>query len=131
MTELQLKIMERADKTLSFGCLLENEYSDDLLYWYTYLWEWHSQREQMMFNRDNKSYDYDLKMKIIWRPYWFERLIYLALNHSIDNPNEQYIAVDNYICSNTSLLLKPCIDRPEEWQQLVIEFLETLPKSDS
>lgn len=57
-----------ADKTLSFGCLLDHGFSESRLYRYTYLWQWYAWHEQMMFNRDNESYEYYPSLKIIWHP---------------------------------------------------------------
>jgi hypothetical protein len=117
MSELSLKLMERADKTVSFGCYVID----------TNTWEVTRVFEQVT----RLYYHFD----VIWHPYWWERLMYFWRKtlhpNSTDDFNEARENVDNYRLDNTDLLLKPCIDRPEEWQQLAIDFLETLPKSAS
>jgi hypothetical protein len=64
---------------------------------------------------------------IIWHPYWFERLLYLALTYEIEQPSEEILIVNDYLVENKNLIIKPCIDRPEEWMLLVIDFLNSLP----
>lgn len=143
LTDKQLKIMEWSDKTLSFGCIIlqcnrhsritavqdEEDYfflqtemdgnelygSDDdgyLLWWYKNLW----------FETCESLDD------IIWHPMTRGRLCYLY-----DESGENIVSLG--ILAEIRVKLKKekdthktVLERSEEVQDLVIAFLETLPK---
>lgn len=145
MTNPQLKIMEQADKTLSFGCIVKSKN-----YWIVTLTElfdcacdnilsysiWeklpHVEPIYLRYKLYSGNVWLDDVEEAIGRPYWFERLIYLyEINYmKTSNLIAEIGTITNYLSTHPQLYLKPCIDRPEDWQKLVIDFLETLPKSD-
>lgn len=113
--------MERADKTLSFGCIVYEIPWDNILWnqWWYYRYKWWRYDE-------DRSCD-----KIIWHPYWFERIERFTLKFKGTLPYDSWVnrlKVMHYIWNNPDLLLKPCIEFPIEWQKLVLNFLQTLPK---
>lgn len=120
MTELQLKIMERADKTLNKWCeviiMPQDEYGDDIYY--------------TMCKWDERPLDQITN--IIWLPYWFERILYLHWQKLPPNDSQQSINFQNIIDyikqRNQKPLLEKCIDWDEEWQQIILDFLLSLPK---
>lgn len=130
MTDLQLKLMEWADKTLSFGCKIISKAD---------LWLTITEVDNgiVYFMEISKRYTVEeilqsKMIKIIWHPYWWERLNYLYMIQNNKISRESVRLFDKIYMScldkNKELILKPCIDRPEEWQRFVLEFLESLPK---
>lgn len=130
LTPLQLQIQERSDKTLSFWCLLDiktlwdYDVSDvpywvlraisdcDFIYW-----------NEVFDFLDNTSFKYT----IIWHPMNRWRLCYLYKDIKWYNEPWRYMfhyfkQVDNNCCQQTVL------ERPVELQELVLNFLLTLPK---
>lgn len=141
MTELQLKIMDRADKTLSFGCevmflwttsyiwentFVERTYERTLTDKYgIHFYDWYDEYWPLKENTRNFN-------KIIWHPYWFERILYLHWQKLPPSNSQQAINFQKIIYyikeKNQRPLLEKCTDWDEEWQQIVLDFLLSLPK---
>lgn len=140
MTELQLKIMSYADKTLQKWCLVKISrwrlvtIIDDpeieklidntrtLVFWF-YKQHW---------SRSCKDVDITDIIEAIWCPYWFERILYLHWQKLPPNDSQQSInfqkIIDYMKQKNQKPLLEKCIDWDEEWQQIIVNFLQSLPK---
>jgi len=123
--------MERADKTLNFGCMIDHK---DI--WITQIiGSWNRQSEQYVkiawFTWTNHISLKRLK-SIIWNSYWFERILYLHWQKLPPNDSSQSInfqkIIDYIKQKNQKPLLEKCIDRDEEWQQIILDFLLSLPK---
>ena len=135
MTDLQLKIMEYSDKTLSFGCrviIADYAYNDkqwQMYWWYRNATIWNEKLQDNYILQDWFISRF-VVTSIIWHPYWFERLMYLQRSNELNvYAIGSRLRIQKYIDDNQELLTKHCIDRPEEGQKLVLQFLETLPKN--
>lgn len=137
MTDLQLEIMRLwADKTLSFGCIVEisDTYYDAQKYKETNIWN----RVKTLSN-DIIEWDYiviwwtvkNKILQIIWHPITRWRLCYLNNKINIANINidlaidisNKFNAIETKLNNNPSLYNKTILERPEETQLLVREFL--------
>lgn len=122
--------MERADKSITFGCLLQSKciiktvvkVTDDEIWWFIHvvdgIWFY-------AHNKDSEIFWYD----VVWHPYWLDRLTYMYKSKEDKTRRQTFAYQDIYgYCENRpELYLKPCIERPEQWQQLALAFLQTLP----
>lgn len=132
MTELQLKIMQWSDHTLVWWCLINRKWERCV-----YVTPW----QQIAINNDWQIYynmDFlwltsrEQSFIITWHPYWFERILYLHWQKLPPNDSQQAInfqkIIDYIKQKNQRPLLEKCIDWDEEWQQIVLDFLLSLPK---
>ncbi len=150
MTELQLKIQKRADKTLSFWCFVWiREYTDE----YTEAWlnEMGWQGETSLIRVGSYDYETDYQniievyestweiiedyidsIEIIWHPMNYWRLCFLLTNDVELNTREWDIEkrkqLQYYMDINRWTFQQTILEWPVEMQKLVLGFLETLPE---
>lgn len=135
LTEKQLKVQQWADKTLSFGCI--TKYGIYLGKWYEWWWPnsmWYTHKEEW----DTRNIDYPrcsldncshLEEYRIWHPMDYSRVLYLWLISWLkDKLSFEFSKMMDYIEENIIVLNQTVLERPEEFIDLVIAFLETLPK---
>jgi hypothetical protein len=147
LTQKQLRIQSRADKTLSFGCIITLKQESDYRHNHEmiFCWEWdrwdkyflsnwddafnlYPYRFEDLFIEDNEG-EAECLHKIIWHPMTRGRLSYLYLRHrNYDWAKESFDKLKAmFWFSDHNLIQKTILERPEELQDLVIEFLECLP----
>lgn len=141
LTEKQLKIQEFADKTLSFGCIVLRLLHDDeqwnRVYNLCYLLDFEEVRIAGQKNfcmadlvkKEINNETNDDRITIIWHPMNRGRLCYLRWINDIDvtNSDERKFMMMTFM-DNPKYLQQTVLDRPEELLDLVIAFLDTLPK---
>lgn len=139
LTEKQLKVQQRADKTLSFGCLIEK-----FSYWWPIIakvinhtepqamadtWDYTEDRIDIRDEYDWNSTITDWEewkdYTIIWHPMTRWRLNWL-LNKKLTHEWEDMML---YIDNNPDIMIQDIFTWSEEFTDLVIAFLETLPKN--
>lgn len=139
LTKTQLYIQERADKTLSFWCIVWSKdislYWDIIEYWkVNIVWTFTKDSNSVIksfcvmnqytenlhrFNFENDVNNYT----IIWHPMTYGRLMYLARMNDVELPLfEDLFAIfpEYYQCT--------LLGRPGELCEMVLKFLESLPK---
>lgn len=88
---------------------------------------------KQFWSRSCKDVDITDIKEIIGKPYWFDRLIYLY--RTSENRTVEHIGafsiLNSIVRDDPNLLLKSCIDRPEEWILLVLNFLNSLPNTNN
>jgi len=137
MTDLQLECMRLwADKTLSFGCILKDQFR------YYYVW---AEDRVFCYVSDwmQAGYTDDYRdEQIIWHPITWWRLCYLRrklmeINKNItdiktiakevfskeERVNKARMCIDSYFFGNPSLYNQTILERPEELQLLIKDFL--------
>lgn len=123
LTDKQLKIQEYADKTLGFGCLIYNEEREQ--YWYIV------SDENTYLPSIDRWISWYYNNKIIWHPMDYSRLDYLHRENKDNWYFDHLQAWEEilwYVSDNHEILLQTVLERSEEFIDLVITFLETLPK---
>lgn len=135
LTKKQLKIQQRSDKTLSLWCIVkvsevkyhynwlhdEEEYEEKLLQctWYS-LWEDSDYPIQWC---DECDYE------IIWHPMTRWRLVWLWLKNWLkDVVVNEYNNMIDYMEKDINTFNQTVLEWSEDFQDLVIALLETLPK---
>jgi len=148
LTDLQLDIMKLwASKELSFGCICEfvtKQYYDKYIVMYQWIsWKEKIFAEYISLEKDmNWFYDTDWGFEIIWHPITRWRLCYLRrklmeINKNItdiktiakevfskeERVNKARMCIDSYFFGNPSLYNQTILERPEELQLLIKDFL--------
>ena len=128
MTDLQLKLMDRADKTKSFWCLINTKFDwvcticDDKNYLWMKLYGW-MWVIWILPNIDNQITD------IIWHPITYWRLCFLSETSPKEtNIISAYIRMSLKFREYPDMIQKTCIEWNDEINNLVLDFLLTLPK---
>lgn len=66
------------------------------------------------------------RINIIWKPFDYGRYIYLKLSHPNKILSSIHREIENYFDSNRELYQETVLERPEELNQLILEFLESI-----
>ena len=130
LSELQKQIMQLwADKSLSFGCICEfvtKQYYDK----YIVIYQWVAGKQKVFaeinsLEKDiNCFYDPDWDYEIIWHPITYSRLCYLYWSQKNENLlTREWIACNNKFTYNPEYIKQSILERPEELQLLVRDFL--------
>lgn len=160
LTPMQVEIMKRADKTLSFGCLICSE-RFDWVHLSVYISEDKAYKDlcSIMTYFDNYATSWCNKeniVEIIWHPMNWGRLCYIEKQSQFENVwlvnlfsqteqlqtgvwhkrvseigKETQKARDKvfmYFHTRMDTFQQTVLERPVELQQLVLDFLLTLPK---
>lgn len=147
LTPLQLQIQEYADKTLSFGCIVNvsNDYypkSSQMIFW----WLDKSKDKIRLYKGDGTFdlYGYDFSVLftvdylwleepmeelVIWHPMNWGRLCYLWVMDWFSEKEESYAVID-YFTEHKECYQQTVLERPVELQEVVLKFLVTLQKND-
>lgn len=144
LTEKQLKIQEYADKILSFGCIVQPSFTTRRVkiakilahFWggdYRVIERIDTSKNAEEYENDFwhcEFHDYEnWSFYIIWHPMNRGRLFYF--HKKSNGSSEQFKYFDemfNYFNQNLDCYQQTVLERPEELQDKVIAFLETLPK---
>lgn len=134
MTDLQLKIQQRADKTLSFWCFISwdnwaNKWFECMVRVDYEWWERFIVTESWMELWLNAPTWYYKKYEIIWHPMNRWRLCYIVrVCHEKKIDHTMFDRVSEYHMKYDSEVLQwDVLTRPEDFQKRVLAFLESLP----
>ena len=131
LTEKQLKIQERADKTLSLGCIVERykwEYETFACLKAYSLYLEYAVVDWTHLYKETTTVDNFQKIKIIWHPMTYSRLLYFMTIYKDCDLLTDHIV--EYVLKNPNVLNETVLERPEYLLDRVIDFLDTLPKDD-
>lgn len=147
LTDKQLKIMERADKTLSFGCIVQPSFTTRRVkiakilahFWggdYRVIERIDTSKNAEEYENDFwhcEFHDYEnWSFYIIWHAMNRWRLCYLRwINNTNVRSNSDERKFMMMSMATPEYLQQTVLDRPEELQDKVIAFLESLPQDDN
>lgn len=141
LTEKQLKIQERADKTLSFGCIVQPNFSIrkvKIAKILAHFWGWNYrviERIDTSTNAEEFEKDFwhcefsdyeNWSFYIIWHLMTYSRLLYFMTIYKDCDLLTDHIV--EYVLKNPNVLNETVLERPEYLLDRVIDFLDTLPK---
>lgn len=136
LSEKQLKVQQRADKTLSFGCIYRRWEWYETIYpdpntWFDENGElWETWQDYGLYENSDNDYLVPKDMReIIWHPMTRWRLCYLWLKWlDKDIHNNARSNMMDYMENNIDIFQQTVIEWDEKFTDLVLAFLETLPK---
>ena len=135
LTPLQLECMQLwADKTLSFGCVVEisDTYYDAKINKETNIWN----RIKIIWN-DIIEWDYIvvwwiIKNKIIqifWHPITYSRLCYLRFINPISSDEKLWLKLEYHLFENPELYNQNILDWDETTISMVLDFLLSIQQN--